>query len=84
MVGATYPERIKKVYSILGTNVQIYSPDLGAQGGTIKDAVLKGARYLIIGRAITMTYDPLQAMKSFKFSAQKAETPTKTKIRNEK
>ena len=30
VVGATYPERIKKVYSILGTGVQIYSPGLGA------------------------------------------------------
>jgi len=44
----------------------------------------KGARYLIVGRAITMTLDPLQAGKSFKFATQEAKAYTKAKMRNEK
>jgi len=72
VVGATYPKRIEGVHSILGKSVPIYSPGVGAQGGKIEDAVRGGARYLIVGRSITMTKDPLQAAKSLKIAAQKA------------
>lgn len=72
VVGATYPERIREVYSILGKSVPIYSPGVGVQGGKIEDAVGGGAGYLIVGRAITMTEGPLQAAKGLKAAAQKA------------
>ncbi len=64
VVGATYPEKIKEVFSVLGERVPIYSPGIGAQGGAIDNALENGARYLIIGRFITMAENPNHAAKS--------------------
>lgn len=47
IVGATYPEKIKEIYGILGEKIPIYSPGIGAQGGAIQAAVKAGE----IGRA---------------------------------
>ena len=66
VVGGTYPEKIKEVHRVLKDDVPIYSPGIGAQGGDIKAAVSAGARYIIIGRAITLAEMPGQAAKRFR------------------
>jgi len=66
VVGGTYPEKIREVYAILKEKVPIYSPGIGAQGGDVKAAVSSGARYLIIGRAITLAERPEEAARSFR------------------
>jgi len=66
VVGATYPEKIREIHSVLKNDVPIYSPGIGAQGGSIKDAFNAGARYAIIGRAITLTKNPKEAAKRFR------------------
>lgn len=63
VVGATYPERIREIRSILKDRVPILSPGVGAQGGDVETAVKAGARYLIIGRAITLAEDPATAAR---------------------
>ncbi|MFQ6073619.1 MAG: orotidine 5'-phosphate decarboxylase [Candidatus Bathyarchaeia archaeon] len=63
VVGATYPEKIGEVHSILKNHVPIFSPGVGAQGGDIRAAVKAGARYLIVGRAITLAEDPAETAK---------------------
>ena len=55
---ATSPDRIKKLKEILPDDVYVISPGIGAQGGGVGDAILAGADYEIVGRAITEADDP--------------------------
>jgi orotidine-5'-phosphate decarboxylase len=63
VVGATHPEKIKEVHEILGEKVPIYSPGIGAQGATVRPATEAGARYLIVGREITLAENPAETAK---------------------
>jgi orotidine-5'-phosphate decarboxylase len=58
------PEKIMEIHEILGEKVPIYSPGIGAQGGTAETAVKAGARYLIVGREITLAQNPAQSAKA--------------------
>jgi orotidine-5'-phosphate decarboxylase len=73
VVGATYPEKIREIYKVLGESVPIYSPGIGAQGGAAEKAVKAGARYLIIGREITLSENPVEAAEKLKASTKRAE-----------
>lgn len=55
---ATDPELISRVKRSL-PEATVFSPGVGAQGGEAKDAVLAGADYLIVGRSITSSDDPV-------------------------
>jgi len=66
VVGATYPQKIKEIHSILKGQVPIFSPGVGVQGGDVETAVKAGARYLIVGRAITLAEDPADAARSIR------------------
>ena len=63
VVGATRPEKIREVASVLGDKVPVYSPGVGAQGGSVKRALEAGARYLIVGRSITLADNPSKSAK---------------------
>jgi orotidine-5'-phosphate decarboxylase len=63
VVGATVPDKIAKVKSILQGKADIYSPGVGAQGGTAEAAICAGSNYLIVGREITNSSDPAKAAK---------------------
>lgn len=58
VVGATAPEKIREIRLVLGQEVPIYAPGIGAQGGAVEVALKAGARYLIIGREIVQAEDP--------------------------
>ncbi|UCD96484.1 MAG: orotidine 5'-phosphate decarboxylase [Candidatus Bathyarchaeota archaeon] len=66
VVGATYPERIGEIHSVLEQKVPIYAPGVGAQGGTISLCMNKGVRYLIVGRTITLASDPGRVAEKIK------------------
>jgi len=63
VVGATYPEKIREVHAILDDQVPIYSPGVGAQGGSIQASVKAGASYLIVGRSIILAEHPADTAK---------------------
>ena len=64
VVGATYPEKIREIREILSEKVPIYSPGIGTQGGTAEAATKAGARYLIVGREITLAQNPAKAART--------------------
>jgi orotidine-5'-phosphate decarboxylase len=70
VVGATVPEKIREIRELVGEKVPIYSPGVGAQGGAVDAARKAGARYLIVGREITMTKEPAEAAKKLMMQMQ--------------
>jgi len=70
VVGATYPEKILEVHAILKNRVPIYSPGVGAQGGSIEATIKAGARYLIVGRSITLAENPAETAKLVRDTAK--------------
>lgn len=66
IVGATKPEIIKRVRTLAGPNLSIYSPGVGAQGGDARKAIAAGCTYLIVGRSIYNAPDHVEAAKSIR------------------
>ncbi len=58
---ATRPERVKMIRSIIGDDMAIISPGVGAQGGNAADTIRAGADWVIVGRSIYLADDPKQA-----------------------
>jgi orotidine-5'-phosphate decarboxylase len=65
VVGATVPQKIAEVKTILQDKVDIYSPGVGAQGGAAETAIKAGADYLIVGREIANSPDPEKSASIF-------------------
>jgi orotidine-5'-phosphate decarboxylase len=64
VVGATRPDVIKEVKRLVGNEVPIYSPGIGAQGGRMASSARAGTDYFIIGRSITKSVHPERAAAS--------------------
>jgi len=58
VVGSTHPEIIRRVRTLLGPSMGIYSPGVGTQGGDAKKALEFGSTYLIVGRTIYASTSP--------------------------
>jgi len=58
IVGATRPEAMRQVREIVG-DLPIFSPGVIAQGGGVVEALRAGASYIIVGRAICESDDPV-------------------------
>jgi orotidine-5'-phosphate decarboxylase len=71
VVGATYPEKIRDIHEILRGRVPIYSPGIGSQGGAAEATLKAGARYLIVGREITLAQDPAEAAEKLRASIKR-------------
>ncbi len=73
VVGATVPDKIREIRCVLGEEVPIYSPGVGAQGGAVEAAVKGGTRYLIVGREIVSAADPAVEAESLRQKAELAK-----------
>ena len=63
IVGATYPKIISYCEKISGKKLDIYSPGIGTQGGNAKKAITNGSDFLIVGRTILDSKDPVRTVK---------------------
>jgi orotidine-5'-phosphate decarboxylase len=61
IVGATHPEKITEIREILGDEIPIISPGVGAQGGSARSAIDAGANFVIAARSIVEAQDPAAA-----------------------
>lgn len=66
VVGATVPEIISHSSKTVKGRCEIYSPGIGTQGGDAKKALAAGANYLIVGRTILNSTDPIVEAKKLK------------------
>ena len=63
IVGATYPKIIKYCKKVSGIKLDIYSPGIGTQGGSVKKAITNGSDFLIVGRTILGSKNPARTAK---------------------
>lgn len=61
IVGATYPEKIQEIRTVLGDDIPIISPGVGAQGASARTAIDAGANFVIAARSIVTADNPASA-----------------------
>ena len=67
IVGATYPKIINYCKKISGNKLDIYSPGIGTQGGSTKKAITNGSDFLIVGRTILDSRNPVDTAKKYSY-----------------
>ena len=68
IAGATFPKIINDCKKIVGKKIDIYSPGVGRQGGDAKQAIVNGSDFLIVGRTILDSKDPIDTAKKIQLS----------------
>ena len=63
IVGATFPNIVSDCKKVVGKKLDIYSPGIGTQGGNPKKAITNGSDFLIVGRTILDSKNPVRAVK---------------------
>jgi orotidine-5'-phosphate decarboxylase len=66
IVSAKSADKIVETREIVGKECLIFSPGVGAQGGDAKSGVAAGADFVLVGRSITESPDPLKAAREIK------------------
>lgn len=67
VVGATIPEILESCYKKVKGHCDIYSPGVGIQGGDPLKALQSGASYLIVGRSILNSKDPIEEARKLQY-----------------
>ena len=63
VVGATFPEIIQYCSNTTSKTLSIFSPGVGTQGGDASEVISSGTNFLIVGRTILNSKDPLKICK---------------------
>jgi len=66
VVSAKSADKIAETRRIVGKDLLIFSPGVGAQGGNARMGASSGADFLIVGRSITESTDPRKALRDLK------------------
>ena len=69
VVGATFPKTIRYCSKKAGKNLSIYSPGVGTQGGSANEVISSGTNYLIVGRTILNSKDPITVAKELQLQS---------------
>ena len=67
---ATRPVRVKELRAIIGKDLKIISPGVGAQGGSAADTIKAGADWVIVGRSIYSAENPREEAEKIKKEIQ--------------
>ena len=63
IVGATFPKIIEYCKNKINNKLDIYSPGIGIQGGNVKKVLTSGTDFLIVGRTILNSKNPVKVAK---------------------
>jgi len=63
IVGASFPKIINDCKKFASKKLDIYSPGIGVQGGDAKQSIANGSDFLIVGRTILDSKDPIHTVK---------------------
>lgn len=63
IVGATFPKIIEYCKKKINKKLNIYSPGIGVQGGNVKKVLTSGTDFLIVGRTILNSKNPVKIAK---------------------
>lgn len=69
IVGATFPDIIKYCSQRSKRRLSIYSPGVGTQGGSASTVISSGTSYLIVGRTIINSDDPVAMAKQLQLAS---------------
>ena len=69
VAGATFPQIISYCKKQAGKKLDIYSPGVGTQGGKISEVLESGTDYLIVGRTILNSKDPVKVAKEMQLQS---------------
>ncbi len=69
VAGATFPQIISYCKKQAGKKLDIYSPGVGTQGGKVNEVLESGTDYLIVGRTILNSKDPVKVAKEMQLQS---------------
>ena len=69
VAGATFPEIISYCKKQAGKKLDIYSPGVGTQGGKVNEVLESGTDYLIVGRTILNSKNPVKVAKELQLQS---------------
>jgi orotidine-5'-phosphate decarboxylase len=69
VVGATFPKIIQYCSKKAGKNLNIFSPGVGTQGGSANEVISAGTDYLIVGRTILNSKNPVNVAKELQLQS---------------
>jgi orotidine-5'-phosphate decarboxylase len=69
VVGATFPKIIEFCSQKAKKNLSIFSPGVGTQGGSANEVISAGTNYLIVGRTILNSKNPIDVAKALQLES---------------